>query len=500
MILALGACKENKFSGYLYPVKENGLYGYIDSVGNRIMEPKFLWASVFSNNGLAMVVVDTIYRESTDSMAFETGASNQLSKTFRMYAKYGYIDKSGNFAIPPKFLCYVKMPEKGFVGSDMDKCSNVFYKFHFRNERALFYDTLSWKNGYIDSDGSIVVKPKYCYASRFSQGKAIVYKKTGKPLYVKGICLTPYKIRCAYIDKDGKPSTDFIYESLTDFCANRGIGVIHEMSGDSLDSFTILNVLINEKGVPVDTFETFNSYYAYSEDGICLAKQQMFLQVYDGMTAAWTYYDKNGHALEPLKGLSEAQMDILSKRKDIMQVFPKDVDIIDATYFSDGLAGVTTDYEHWFVIDKYMIIHGYGEQSIYQAFKGFGNGLAAVKKNGKWGFINNKLIEVIPCKYDSCSFAYPYLEEVFSYDSNGEVSKKMLINRKDSLVWECKIQDPKTIKNIYSGKEKKNWGRWIFVDDSDNFSFSDKILIFSFISLCVICFLIVVFIRKKRKG
>jgi hypothetical protein len=61
-IIAIISCDEKKTSNkYLYPIRENGLYGYIDSVGNRIMEPKFLWVSTF-HNGLAMAVVDTVYR------------------------------------------------------------------------------------------------------------------------------------------------------------------------------------------------------------------------------------------------------------------------------------------------------------------------------------------------------------------------------------------------------------------------------------------------------
>ena len=39
VILLFASCNEKKkFEGYLYPIKENGLYGYIDSVGNRIIE------------------------------------------------------------------------------------------------------------------------------------------------------------------------------------------------------------------------------------------------------------------------------------------------------------------------------------------------------------------------------------------------------------------------------------------------------------------------------
>ena len=112
-ILITASCAERKrFDGYLYPIHENGLYGYIDSVGNRIIEPAFLWVSTF-HNGLAMAVVDTIYLEVPDSMAFEVGEMDTIINVYRMYAKYGYIDRSGEFVIEPKFTSYVNMPNIG---------------------------------------------------------------------------------------------------------------------------------------------------------------------------------------------------------------------------------------------------------------------------------------------------------------------------------------------------------------------------------------------------
>lgn len=145
-----------------------------------------------------------------------------------------------------------------------------------------------------------------------------------------------------------------------------------------------------------------------------------------------------------------------------MQVLPDNANIAAATYFNEGFAGISPDKKHWFVLDKYLLIHGYGDESIFDGFQAFNNGLAAVKKNGKWGFINRKIKEQIPCKYDSCGIVYPYLEEVFEYDIQGEVKKRAYINRKDSLVWESPIYKSEKIENRYSIKDNKDWGQWIY--------------------------------------
>lgn len=464
-ILMIASCNENKqFDGYLYPIRENGLYGFIDSVGNKIIEPEFLWVSTF-HNGLAMAVVDTIYHVVPDSMAYEVGERDSIINVYRMYAKYGYIDKSGDFVIEPRFISYVNMNEIGDVTNDMDDCSNALYRNSFRNKRAMFYDTTTWKNGYIDTKGDIVIKPKYYYSEPFSQGKAVVRDNVGERLYLKEWCVTASKLRCAYIDTIGNAITDFKFEKLSTFNGRCGIGSYKEVfktSSDDNGSFSEHNYIIDKEGNLGKDLGFWDEFYGFSRDGISVTRQVMRLQVYDGMQESYSFIDEKGNYLKPLKGLSDYQLDSLGRCDDIMQVLPEDADIVDATYFSNGFAGISPDGEHWFVIDKHLLIHGYGKESIFDGFRAFNNGLAAVKKNGKWGFINRKIKEQIPCKYDSCGAVYPYLEEVFEYNIQGDIKKKAYINRNDSLVWESPIYKSEKIDNRYSKTDSKDWGKWTY--------------------------------------
>ncbi len=468
-ILMMASCNEKKqFDGYLYPIRENGLYGFIDSVGNRIIEPEFLWVSTF-HNGLAMVVVDTIYREVQDSMAYEVGERDTIINVYRMYAKYGYIEKFGKFVIEPNFVTYINMPEIGFVVNDMDECRNAFYQFSFRNSRALFCDTTTWKNGYINTKGDIVIDAKYYYSEPFCEGIAVVRDSVAKPIFTNGACITPTKLRCAYIDTIGNQLTEFKYETLTHFFSGRGIGTYKRIEKDSIstedstfeyETYSEPRFLINNEGREVKELNFIYKYYGYTRDGISVALHDFLWKIRG--EKSYSFIDKEGNCLEPLKGLSEYQLDSLSRSNDIIQVLPDNVSISETTYFSEGYAGISPDGEHWFVIDKYLLIHGYGKESIFEDFKGFNNGLAAVKRNGKWGFINKKIKEQIPCKYDSCGIVYPYLEEVFEYDNQKNVVKIAYINRNDNLVWESKIPKPEEIINQYSTKVKKDWGRWTY--------------------------------------
>lgn len=459
------SCNEKKkFDGYLYPIRENGLYGYIDSVGNRIMEPKFLWVSPFVN-GLAMVVVDTIYREVPDSMDFEVNIRDTISIYHRMLVKYGYIDKTGRFAIKPNLISYVSIPEKGLVVSDMDGCRNALSRHVFHDKRAMYYDPKTWKTGYIDTNGKNVIDAKYYYSDHFSNGRAVVKDIVAEPVFYDDMCLYSSRLRCSYIDTLGNTRTEFKYETLTKFNGRRGIGSYTEIFKDSIGNkhgYTIHNDIIDGNGNKIKDLGIWDRFYDYSKDGISIAQQVMHLRVYDGMYDSYSFIDEDGNYLQPLKGLTNYQIDSLNRCDDIIGVLQEDAVIADATYFNDGFAGVTPDCEHWFVIDKYLIIHGYGKESIFEDFCPFGNGLAAVKRNGKWGYINKKIKEQIPCKYDSCGLVYPFLEEIFEYDIQGNIAKLAYINRNDSLVWESKIPKPVEIKNNYSNKEKKDYGKWTY--------------------------------------
>ncbi len=494
-ILMMVSCNEKKqFDGYLYPIRENGLYGYIDSVGNRIIEPEFLWVSTF-HNGLAMAVVDTIYRVFSDSIAYEVGERDTIIDVYRIYVKYGYINKSGKFVIEPRFISYVNINEIGDITNDMDDCTDALYRHLFRNGRAMFCDTITWKEGYIDTKGNIAIEPKYYYSEPFSEGLAVVRDAVAEPLYTNKACITPSKLRCAYLDTLGNTVTEFKYESLTRFSSGRGIGSYKIINKETIniedttivyETYSIPRSLIIKNGEEIKQLSSNYDYYGFSRGGICVCSDGFFHRSFIGKEDKSYYFiDINGDFFEPLKGLSDYQLDSLGKCNDIIQVLPDNANIASATYFNDGFAGITPDKKHWFVIDKYLIIHGYGEESIFDGFRAFSNGLAPVKKNGKWGFINRKIKELIPCKYDSCGYVYPHLEEVFEYDIQGDVKKKAYINRKDSLVWESPLYKSEKIENRYSIKESKNYGKWTYEYNSLN-----KLLLYLIIGVLVV-FLIV---------
>jgi len=117
------------FSEGLMPYSKKGdeLMGFIDFIGNYVIEPQFFSCSYFSE-GLA-------------SVAFHGGGS-------------GYIDRDGNIIIKSDFS----------------------YTRPFSDGLALVnVDVLSGNScGYIDKTGAFVIEPQFTYANNFSEGLALV--------------------------------------------------------------------------------------------------------------------------------------------------------------------------------------------------------------------------------------------------------------------------------------------------------------------------------------
>lgn len=73
---------------------------------------------------------------------------------------------------------------------------------------------------------------------------------------------------------------------------------------------------------------------------------------------------------------------------------------------ADEITDTRVDDGHLYFIGKkdglYALLNASGQELtpfIYESIKGFSEGLAPVKHNGKWGFVNNEGKEIIPCNY-----------------------------------------------------------------------------------------------------
>ena len=174
----------NRFSEGLAAVQDNGFFGYIETSGTLAMPSRFLEAEDFSA-GLAVV----------------------CDKETR---KYGMIDRTGKYRIPPNFDS-LALPTWGLsLASSNGKCGFIdgagCYRIPPVYDNGDCFDECGWacveQNGdclFIGLDGKPVLRVDCEYASPFYTGLSII-RKNGK---------------YGCIDRTGKIVTPCIYDELS---------------------------------------------------------------------------------------------------------------------------------------------------------------------------------------------------------------------------------------------------------------------------------------------
>lgn len=282
--------------GQIVYVGKNGKVGYKIN-GKIIIQPKFDWGYDF-REGLAVVCLNN---------------------------KCGFIDRSGNYVIPPIY---------DDAGS-------------FSSKEGLAMVLSGGKYGYIRKDGKFEINPFFDYASNFKEGLAVV-KLNGK---------------FGFIDKTGAYIIPAQFESANSF--EDGLGQVY----------------INGKWHYID-----NSCNIYTTDDKATALQMMASKQLkkdagnQKSTKVRKFYSVNGKC-----GLRDENGNI----------------VIEAIYgigdFKEGLAFIKKD-------GRYGYVNEYGKIVIplqYQNARDFSEGLAAVKQNNKYGYIDNTGKFVLPMQYEA---------------------------------------------------------------------------------------------------
>lgn len=154
----------------LFPVKQNGKWGYIDKLGQIIIMPKYLVALPFSED-IAFVRTSK-HVKAIDSLGNSVftfsldnnfpGAYSEGLAPFLVDGKYGFIDKKGKTVIDFK------------------------YDFAASFSEGLALVKIGENYGFIDREGKVVVEPQFALATSFSDGLAAVrYSKTDPhPIFI----------------------------------------------------------------------------------------------------------------------------------------------------------------------------------------------------------------------------------------------------------------------------------------------------------------------------
>ena len=439
------SCQNYKYRDMeVYPIMEKGLYGFIDTLGNKVVIPQYICVSNF-NNHLAAAVVDTFYEYRRDSTLHKLGLgyANNVSIERYLYLRYGYINIENDFVIAPTLLRRFQVEENIDINAFYLEDLTSLLSFH--NGLAAYQDSITNLYGFVDTLGQVKVPARYYGYQNFSTDKAAVQIfKCNDDEPITDACF-----KWGYIDTQGNKVSEFIYKDLTPCLNGRSFGTMWSKAtdqekhpiitqndngeleiedpdfDDNMPMQALVTVLLDENGKVINnSLPSIYTYYSYTEDGVAVAVRQGT----ELFGPDFKFVDKKGNFLKP--------RNVNNTNPFFVGVLPDDYYFANITAMYGGYAGVMGNDGKWLFVDKNLNLYAPINDIPYDNVKRFINGLAGVCQNGKWGYIDKNFNVIIPFKYDWVSDAGKHLMRVFQKDDNSHVVIESYINKKDSIVWQ----------------------------------------------------------------
>ncbi len=415
----------------LYPIRKNGKEGYIKKSGEIVIEPKYDYASVVSW-GVAEVAITPEKNENNTVISIFEGVKDYVFPLWGFINKYGYLVSDFVFDHIP---------------------------FHFSQNKEIVAAETRGKWGYIhhrfgESHGywpsivevDYIVKPTFDDASDcFSEGLACV-KKDGKWGFIKDDFLCG--LQRAPIDK----TDDYAIEPLFDDAHNFSEGLANVMivDSDEVNNFQDSNSIVFHEFNPkpktgkwgyIDKTGTFIIYPQFEcagsfSNGLAPVKK-------DGK---WGFIDKQGdYIIKPqfddascfIEDLAHVKIDgkygYIDKNGKYF-IKPK-FDSVEP--FNDGIAIVKEDNKYYYISrdlrsNKFVRLFRSWKrisQTGFDQAKPFCYGLAVVCIDGKYGYISKKGKYIIKPIYDE---AHSFLGDLAPIKQQ---KKFHYINKKGEIVW-----------------------------------------------------------------
>ena len=221
-----------------YPIRENGLWGFMDEQGEEMVDIKYEWVGTF-NEGLAVVQKGSLYGYIDKMGNIRIPIAYQEAESFRDgYAivmkegKYGVINKANLVQVPFRYdelgefnngLAYVGIDGKyGYIDIDNKVMIDLVYDGCGDFDGGYAYVKKGEKYGIIDRLGDVVVPIDFDWLENFREGMARVrqedlfglYNVYGEQvvppaydhmgIFSEGRCLAAQGDKFGYLDEKGK--------------------------------------------------------------------------------------------------------------------------------------------------------------------------------------------------------------------------------------------------------------------------------------------------------
>lgn len=446
--LTLLSCNNNDFC--LYRIQVNGLFGFIDSIGDVKIVPQYKYVGEFSKDGYACVI-SRISIEEEKSPFSKLGIPGVSENTDSCICiKYGYINPQNELVVDtvnqlriPFYSIYdwgssdlIEFAHK-YIVNNLDFRENAIDALSLNDGLFVFQDKDSKLFGYKDIKGDIKIEAKYKLCRMFNNGVAVVKytKDLGKIDKISDSSITESLNSKGVIDVNGNMVvTD--YAIINDYNTEGLTWALSASFSLEDNGFKRDWVQIDKKG-DIKKGPISNIAHIYNN------KEYPIIVINTGfMGVYYSFLDENGDYLTDFNGDKGLSLSFDgSERTELFK---------DVTRFSNGLAG-TIGYNSegesaWIFRDRNLD----PISEPYDSLLPFSEGLAAVKQlthldkfsshMGKWGFISmdadSTLSLSIPYSFSECGsftggLAY-FMNTGATFDIEG------YINKQGKIIWQTK--------------------------------------------------------------
>ncbi len=402
----------------LLRIQENGLYGFVDTLGNVCIKPQYKYVGNFSKDGYALIISKAKIENDTLAINYgfiDTGNKLVVDTINHLKISISELERLWNFYDAESFIYKFNTSSLEFEDYCLEaiRISQGLYQYTDNNNLV----------GYKDLKGNIVIPAKYEFAGPFYKNVAIVSEKIDfdpsrtlsdsfntfsliniKGEYIKGkawIYVPPFTKEgltwCSEINLEeneyGNISFSVVWTQI-DLNGNITIGPVSGKLGD---------VIYN--GYPDN-----NGLYTYYFSDIL------------GIHVGYSFVNKDGQWATDRNG--DNQLTLLGEDAEVFN---------NVTSFSEGFAGVEVFKERnsrWtFMTPDFKI----ATTELYDSVKPFTSNLAVVQL-GTWGVIDKGFNLVIPFKFSKISqfvdgFAYANIR-------SSKYVREGWINKKGEFIWE----------------------------------------------------------------
>ncbi len=326
--------------------------------------------------------------------------------------------------------------------SDLGDFSNYFFNSLLAEESLFSIKDLNGNVGFINSNGEIVIEPKYLGAMPFSEGLAFVVDQNNERYYIdvdENIVIDNVDgLKLGIGDKfENGNAIVALYDTEGESIQNNnyvidksGIAVLRptgdgqyfwKVDNNAYATGAQYNTFVCDKLVDISGNEIDNSKYEnFNQDKIFKLDNLDFYFIVDEATGLYAVYDKekgkavtdyiftqfsDEYGIYPLGQTSDGKYIFVNLKGEtilnVSDIYPTGVvaDVINEDQvvinFNDGNTVKLIDFEGNLIKDTDFTHISY-----------FIDGLAIIIKKDKYGYCNENLSEVLEAVYDSVTFAY----------------------------------------------------------------------------------------------